>query len=613
MGLGQAFGTAAQAYTRKRNIDLENDRADARAGREERAYKERSEERNLRVSKLKAELKEKNDPQAKRLRAQEMQLKQQKMQLTQQSMNNIYGSEQDQRVQNQIANVEKQVAGQKKVVDTDRAFSDHFMTYADGGMPDFVKVNEIIAGDPILSKVQPNTIIQYNPQSSTHSKGLQAHIEQRIGMAGLTGQEGAYQQVAPGVEAEAKNGLFGFDAKTGKVVDIQMIGNMTGSTKRMANHTIGNVAKRTNVASKQAISQIAVAKELSGNVIGITDKDETMTAKKLWNGKDPAQLMVNAEMTGVPVPSALKEMAKANEELASGGGYWDGFNSEEINQGIENIKGEILSGSTDPKLLARYTSAVSTLKDSDQRKQALKAVDVARTNIKTQDIYSRDTVAPAEKNWMEMKEYQNTTDNTKIGDTKKKLLAEEELITGLNGVSGELIDAVGGEGVVSGFGAAQAMGFLGLDADVSSKALAILNDTSTEKARTQLLNTVGINTKLGRIIVKYVKETSGASVTNEEREFLTRIISGAAQGDPEVMLEAMQSFRDVSVEQLGALPDKFGYRISLPATVYKYKSIGKQTDWMSQYKSVMAKKNKKQSVTGTNGQPVTLDTPPEGF
>jgi len=466
------------------------------------------------------------------------------------------------------------------------------MTYADGGMPDFVKVNEVIAGDPILSKVQPNTIIQYNPQSSTHSKGLQAHIEQRIGMAGLTGQEGAYQQIAPGVEAEAKNGLFGFDAKTGKVVDIQMMGNMTGSTKRMANHT---------------------AKELAGNVIGITDKDETTTSKKLWNGKDPAQLMVNAEMTGVPIPAALKEMAKANEELTAGGGYWDGFNPEEVNQGIENIKGEILSGNTDPKLLARYTSAVSTLKDADQRKQALKAMDVARTNIKTQDIYSRDTVAPAEQNWMEMKEYQSTTGNTKIDDTKKKLLAEEELITGLNGVAGELIDAVGGEGVVSGFGAAQAMGFLGLDADVSSKALAILNDTSTEKARTQLLNTVGINTKLGRIIVKYVKETSGASVTNEEREFLTRIISGASQGDPEVMLEAMQSFRDVSVDQLGALPDKFGYRISLPATVYKYKSIGQQTDWMSQYKNVMSKKNKKQSVTGTNGQPVTLDTPPEGF
>jgi len=613
---GTAFGKGMMAYTNARNNRENNERADARSDakdeREELAYKERAEERSLRVSALKAELKEKNSPQAQRMRAQEMDLKQQRMNLEKRTMDGMYGNAHDQQVQNEISGIKKQMVQEKKVTAADKAFGDHFQTYIDGGNADFTGINNFVNSEPLLKEAYPNPIVRYNPNDPNHARSLGAYNEHKVGIAGFTGEEGAYDGMFPGTEQSAKDGLVGFDAVTGKLVDIQMMSNMVGATKRASQHQVGKVQQKED--NQNTTYNTKHAKETAIRKSYEIQKPTIDT----YNGANAEELVANATYFKMPINPEVQAVVDSNKEKMSE------YKDQVVEQTFNDLMSTVNNGTATPQQVAKATSMVGGL-DKDRKKAAYLAIQKGKDSIAVANVFDKPIAQPQEMRTLESIEVRNTgmPGTEKLKTHRTLLRSNAELVDGLNGALVNLKDISDGpDGLVSGFGANLIIKGASKDLKGTNELLGMLTKKTNELSKMldmgefsinnisegQLLNTIKMQTTIGRLVADYVKQTSGQSVTEGEFERLQGIIAGAANGDPKAMAMALQTFRDGTIKSITSDNNgvnDFKVRNSLPATSYELKDIGdNQVDYVSQIDSTGGVLNPTSTSTGTGNDSV---------
>lgn len=80
----------------------------------------------------------------------------------------------------------------------------------------------------------------------------------------------------------------------------------------------------------------------------------------------------------------------------------------------------------------------------------------------------------------------------------------------------------------------------------------------SDEAVKNIMNTFGVDTKLGMLVQSYVKSISGATVTDAEREFFLTTLQGGKLSDPEVMKRTLGTFQEVISDRQRINADTLG-------------------------------------------------------
>ncbi len=578
MGIGSALGAASAGYAAESQRLENNKNRQGALEQGERRMRMDEESSRLRNATLKQKTAEYYSPSNKAARAAQAKVDTAKALMTAKITSDFLTPDDNlSTLAIKEANKAKEmVMDQQAVTKTDRAFDGVYQEIgASGTVSDYKSINELISTDEVLAGMVKEPLVRYNPNEQNHQKGVDAYTVKYAQMTGMS-----FDQALPIVEGMADAGLVGFGAGSGKPWDITGIGSIVGADKRQPAYKL-NSAK----AQIEKGAQASIAKQMEKR------KQEKLTpdipewhqgrgeeGKQLYKGKDPSQYAYMLKLNGLPIPPDLAEMAKTNSKGSQG--YWDGATPEQFQGKMDEFKDMALSGELDEKGIAIYKSGIENLKDSKERETARKLLRSAEDHLEVQEIFKKDNVTTSDKNTMQSIETNSISSNKDLMKERKLVKASEAMIFGLNDVMSDLEKAVNGEGVMSGVGSDFLVKLVAKDIE-SVRAGINLFKSGKDVTRQQVLNTLGLNTKIGKLVASYVKETSGAAVSDQERAFLTGILAGAMNGDPKAMATSMSAFRDVTANELENKANDFLLVDKLPYTMYNVKGIANQVDYVS--------------------------------
>ena len=288
-----------------------------------------------------------------------------------------------------------------------------------------------------------------------------------------------------------------------------------------------------------------------------------------YKGKDPREVKQWIEGMGKLVPLKVTDMIEKNKVGQAESGAK--IAQQEMGNLMERAKG----GDIQPQELNDLKRMVSGMEKGKDRDDMIEEIDVAEDMMVINDIFEQPQLSERDDQKIVGIELDNVQGNTKLEGRKEKIRKDVEITNGINDILAKLETVQ--DKMLSGFGAEYMVS--GAAKDLSTMEALIAKANGKNINREALIESIGMNTEIGRLVSEFVKYISGASVTNEEYGRLSLIIAGAKAGDPGAMAKAMQTFRDGTVRQLDRESQDPVVKYRLPKTAYGLKSINDQIDY----------------------------------
>ena len=558
--------------------------------------------------------KEKYSPEAKKGRAN-------KIKFQNQVMADVMGVEQQTEqgaVETRQAQTEKvvretaqRVADKEDVDNSVRAYGNWATTMStDGAVTNFDEINTMVANNPVMSGMIKSSLVIYNPNDKKHKAGVDAFTSKLAEQYGGDDPE-TLELLKSTVEDMANKGYLGFETESGRAIDIKGMGTMMGLDKLIPESSVSGISKGVKAAGTAGYVKHARKMGLNEEPIwkkgSETGEGATSTGPKTYQGRDPSKYKMALEMQGMPIPQDLTDILKFNSNLinptgkkgdAPMTGYWAGANPIQIEEAVGNQVTEILAdnlkGADADTLIARAKSGIALLDASDSVKNKLRArVQTAEDSIVADDIvFKKEALSNSEQSTIDIMENNNLDTKAHLVKKQEKVLSEYKLTVGIDDVMETIIDVEKGAGMSNEVLASSLMQqAIGIAPDMAADLLAKLKDTSKDVSREMINNTIAVNSKLGKILATYVKNTSGAAVSDQERQFLSNILMGAAGGDSKTMLIALSTFKEASQGELKEMIKNKSLVAGIPATMRRVQEgISSSDDYIAQYDKIKAQK-----------------------
>lgn len=294
---------------------------------------------------------------------------------------------------------------------------------------------------------------------------------------------------------------------------------------------------------------------------------------KTYNGRDPKEIndFLKYSKRNAPPGVDLDAMEKYNEEGRA-------KEKETIARAsMETLFDRAIVGDISKGEMAQLKNYVAGL-ETDERKSWLEEIEQAEDMTDVNEVWDAETPTTGGLRRLDNMELTNTTGNGKLIDARDELLDQKDLVDGVNRILGRLNELQ--DDVVSGRMAGAVTEEAARNLSTVERGSEFFLGKDGKISREKLVASIESNTMIGQLVVDYVKQTSGASVTEDEYQRLRMIIAGAANGSPAAMAVAMQTFRDGTVANIARDRDQLHIKYKLPATAYSMKDIeNSQTDY----------------------------------
>jgi len=506
----------------------------------------------------------------------------------------------------------QRVADKEDVDNSVRAYGNWATTMNTAGrVTNFDELNTMIASNPVMGGLIKSNLVIYNPNDKKHKSGIDVFTSKLAEQYGAGEDDEAFALLRETVVDMADKGYLGFETDSGRPIDIKGIGTMMGLDKLIPESSVSGISKGVKAAGTAGYVKHARKMGLNEEPIwkkgSETGEGATSTGPKTYQGRDPSKYKMALEMQGMPIPQDLTDILKFNSNLinptgkkgdAPMTGYWAGANPIQIEEAVGNQVTEILAdnlkGADADTLIARAKSGIALLDASDSVKNKLRArVQTAEDSIVADDIvFKKEALSNSEQSTIDIMENNNLDTKAHLVKKQEKVLSEYKLTVGIDDVMETIIDVEKGAGMSNEVLASSLMQqAIGIAPDMAADLLAKLKDTSKDVSREMINNTIAVNSKLGKILATYVKNTSGAAVSDQERQFLSNILMGAAGGDSKTMLIALSTFKEASQGELKEMIKNKSLVAGIPATMRRVQEgISSSDDYIAQYDKIKAQK-----------------------
>jgi len=432
------------------------------------------------------------------------------------------------------------------------------------------------------------------------------------------------------LKALAEKGYIVADSVTGEAKSIDSLFGQLGNTQRTPRTLVAGINKMvsdtamevsTRNMEKRNARLPSVEAWQTDPETGKAEKGPEMWKKKDGSMVDASQYLQRAELLaangGIPVDKDLEAMVKRNNDsLVKKDGstkedsYFAGANPEQLHGVIARNTEALMMGGMDDKETAKLTAltkaGIDKLPDEKQKTQARKSLANANRYRTTTEIFENSKVArtdPKDKAWMvttESNQAKDLTTDQKAGvSSVRATVAQSER---LNTILGRLKDASESGELIVGFGADWAKSSMAKDQGVYDSANEMLANSSNKlddaKARLKnaatetevktarkevdkllhdsslsldrmIHNTTSIDTALGLELAVFIKEMSGAAVSDQERDFLIDVVQGIQRGRPDVVGAALESFRDQRLAMAGQHINNPNMQMAAPNSMFE--------------------------------------------
>lgn len=611
MGLGSALGKGVD-YRQEQRVIRENERN----GENERAYRNQlAATSKARQTAIRAENVARNTPEAKKERAAQHVLNTKKLEYDTGRMAELSASGGGQQMQQLQEEVNKIANNQKRNVEvqsTDNVSTNVYRDISAKGSisPSTLKqVNTVIPGNAVFSQIVKGNLIRYNPNDELHVQALQQLAARKNQGQEPENVEGMFVAF----EDMAKNGIIAIDSSNNNPIDIEGLIGLTGPSKRIAGSDIDSARTVMHNSMTNAVKEFS-----KSNQVQMENKVGAPPQLKLWKGKDPIREMENLEYFGKPVDRSLKEhVAKYKAEVEE-------YQTLEAHKGLTKVMAKVERGNATPQELNKAHVDIQKSKMPEKEKsEYFDKLEMGRDSIEINKHYDKPVMDAQGINTFQQIEMKNLNGPNKgnLGKIKTKADADITLVDDINVALKATLDiSQGPDGMITGLGADKLREMASMDLkgtnSLLQKGTAILYEwlnkgdyTAKGITEQQLLNSIKMNTMIGRLVADYVKSTSGTSVTEGEYERLRGIIAGAAAGDPKAMAMAMETFRDGTARNLTRQSEQFLFKNSLPATSYNMKTMDKQVSYLDKIESKGATfTGVIEDITGMSGETNSTNT-----
>ncbi len=568
MGLGQAFAAGMQSYNNQINTNQNRDLANKRDARADMVFEQNTELRKAQTELAQAKHQEYTSPEAKKLRADTYKLKSAEI------ANETGRLEISQQYNQFMMETKKKVEGLEKNntrQKTDSIFTDYYTSQKDGAKPDLKGLNEIRTSNDLMKQTYPNPLIVFNPSDEKHVAGLKEQAKILVGAGGGEESPEALDAAYPAVEEMAKAGVFVFDSATGKLVNTDMMANVLGVNKRVSSHTVSGAKETVTKSATEATG--AYGKKQQRQQQKANDRIQP-PVMETYGGKDPQEVANWAIASGNKVDPEVQAMIDSNNEKSKE------FEEMRTQNFVDDMLDKAKDGEITQNELSKLKISIRDMPKAEQT-ELRKEIDAAEDIITVNEVYEKDQADRGDLNTFKNIELENTDGNAKLTDVQQDIGKRTEVVAGINDILGRLEQVQ--DKMLTGLGAKYMVSGAATDLAGTEKLIAMAGGKPIPKE--VLLNSIEMNTEIGRLVSDYVKMTSGASVTNEEYDRLSLVIAGAQSGDPAAMARAMQTFRDGTVRSLNRQKDTDVVKYKLPATGYMLKDIDDQKDYASDIQS----------------------------
>ncbi len=576
-GAGTAMGAFAAAFSGEQNAQHKREIFDKRSAREEETLKMNRELHKYKMSEAKANIPTAAD---KQLKARETELKLKQMKVANEGLDYLSKGDAENHATEamNVANKAQEAVGDMSAknlsINTVRNIYDEYNQT--GKNTNFEQVNNWAKSDPVFGSMIEGDLIQFNASSKTHMQAIRDLAQTQVGKSQIDSE--TFDSIVEGLKGTAEDGMIMFDSVSNKAWDMVGMARSMGLEKELPQGTVENVSK--NIASKlQATTQKTSSENEIDNAAPPWTKQTPGKSgeKLLWEGKDTTKAMKAYQdnpFLGKP-PTELVEMDKHNAKLGipkdgETPSFFDGATVEQKYAWMDNEAMNIAEGTATPQGIARLREAADTVKSESTRKRYHQAADVGNNNIQIDEVYSAqkfDKAANRKLSNIESFNEREVYTGADFKKTRKEYNAKFETVVGLNDAMDTMKDYLTPDengkiqGIAFGAGMDKFIDWVSVDKDKAEGAYNMLTDAINNyvigddgqkmyKVDGKALRAaVNMNSKVGLIVSKFVKDTSGSAVSDDERTFLMGIIAGARAGDPRMMAEAMSSFRNsISME-----------------------------------------------------------------
>ena len=565
-----------------------------------------------------------NSPQAKQLKAAQAQASLMEAQVKTQAYTMVGQDMGMSQVQNEVAQVKQQVEDKIAIDANNEVVKNYSQTLADGErITDLKPLNNLIAGNPAYQTVAKNPLIFYNDADPSHVQGIQKAAQKTLKLQGIDldkmpNADYLMNTTVEMLKSYANRGYIVADSQTGEMVPLSGIFNLSGSENVIPESTKKKMqTSLQNTANEAANTEVRKSRLPSFNSTPEWKNPESpKNQKQLYKGKDPAPLLNAYKMSGMTPPAELvtantknQELVKAQEDQS----YFAGATQGQVIKTMDRIKEEALGGNLSEDSTAILKSGIEVIKDPTLKKDYAQVMKIAENGAKVDKIYTDPTTVSKPEYRLSYIESDNLKGNSTLSKQRDLVSAQKVFVGDLNGAMDTIVRVTqpGEAGIATGVFAPTLIGMYAKDKAASDKALDIIEKgvkfiTGDGEVRykidsKQLLNSIDVNTQVGSMIAKYVKATSGSGVSDGERQYLTAIITAANNGDPQAMVRAMQSFRDLQIDGLDKGREDLVSRNALPYTYYDVNTLDR-SDKVSQVGNNFSTTSGKQ--TSPQGAPV---------
>ena len=546
---------------------------------------------------------------AKKKEREEAPLRAAKYKMATQAMADMMGAEvqsggeaqQVSQLQNEVTQLKTAVVDKAAVDEDTKVWTEYTDAMAMGRrVTDLKPYNNIVQSNPAYQTIVKHSVVFYNESDDTHVLGMKKLTEKMLKLQGYDSKKMDPQDYANITEItqnalvdSARKGYMVSDSITGEMYSITAPMHLSGGKDRVPQHLQKAAGETVSNMSKVAADNVQVKvdqQEKQKSMYPWHDREakKKSKGKKLYNGHDAEKLEqaynLASDVMGT-MPTELKEILKHNAELVTDtdkdgkSGFWDGATKEEHRMAFnETLAGVVEKGVADPADVAILQTGAELFKDPKEREKARGAVKFAVDSIKAREIFDnyddgRNRTVVQER-WSQQTEAVNLEGNKVLQDVTDKVNSNIYSGKRINNILSEMQDYAQQDELFTGLFKDTAKQTLGKEDTLITQLgeLAGKDDAESikkaDKIRRSLYNTIRIDTKVGLELAKFIKEMSGAAVSDEERLFLTSIMQGIMNGDAASVGTGLQAFRDARLSYNDEYIQNDLYRTKLPDTMY---------------------------------------------
>ena len=647
MGFGQAMGAAMDGW----NESAANRRKDKALAIEEKSAADVSTYRgkqmevmDFQIDAAKKDAKLKNSPAYKQAEAKKMELATKKTQAEIGLLNEMSGSTESTQAQQNATKLAKMEQTQNDTIARNTTIELNKDLYtlwgSDEPMDDtmITRLNNFRESEDAFKVQNPNPFAMYNPNNKKHEAGVMAAADKMLKGQGLDltqfpddKADEIMEDMVSNVKDFAKDGILLFDSVTGEVKSVPNLFNMTDT-----NDMVPTPAKKQFMKKIEETTAKNIRKNESTRGSMLEGPAEWEGGDGKTEGKGPMEYNLNGKMVDpvkykqkldyfkYPVPDDLKSVLKYNDGLINGkkgsgksdgpASRWDNASKEQLRTGLDSLTMEL--DGLDPiedkeefyKAKTLIESGIAKLSDDSEKKTKRSALNDALKYSKAKAYVSKDAVSTGFQREMEVQETNSLNNNTTIQKTHTALVEKETFVHNADDVMTDIVDAEKNDvpilNVLMGDTFASKLSKVGAAESVVKEMSewASGKDMTKKEFNKRLGNTIGINTKLTKIVVDYLKATSGATVGEEERSTITEMMISVVQGKTEHVLNALSTFRNVvSHDTQREVNNTLNIVSSLPITSKRILKL-EDSNALENYNKVIAAKGKKEQEETTNTQ-----------